>query len=126
MGKKKQFAGKKTKLAKLPLTKALAGQAGGAAPWGQPSSSPPPASRQVPLTWEQADQGGVGPWAAAYLHLVQELSALRLQLQGATGALPGGPPTLLPHHLPESHLLQRALLQAKKDLQNLHRFLSEG
>ena len=36
MAKKKQFAGKKTKLAKLPLTQALASQVEGGAPFAPP------------------------------------------------------------------------------------------
>jgi hypothetical protein len=86
MAKKKQLAGKKTKLAKLPLTQVLAGQAEEPAPWGPPSGA-----HQLPLARGEAREGAAGPLAVIYLDLVQELSALKSQLQpGLTGAPQSG------------------------------------
>ncbi len=62
MAKKKQFAGKKTKLARLPLTQALTSQAEGAATL----SPPPPLSlslfAQAPLTWDEVRAGRGDRW----------------------------------------------------------------
>ena len=82
MAKKKQFAGKKTKLASLPLTQALTSQAEG----GATSSPPrPPLSllASEPLTWDEVSAGRGGPLAAAFLFLVQELADIRLAMQSS-------------------------------------------
>jgi hypothetical protein len=119
MAKKKQLAGKKTKLAKLPLTQALANQTEEPAPWGPP----PVAPRQLPLTWEEAQEGAAGPWAALYLHLVQELAALRTQLQPAAARAPGRHPHSLPSQVPALPQILGALRLAREGLQDLHQLL---
>jgi hypothetical protein len=140
MAKKKQLAGKKTKLAKLPLTQVLAGQAEEASPWGPPADplaalaplAPPaapeqPAARQLPFSWEEAQEGAAGPLAAAYLHLVRELAALRSQLQpGAARGTGGGGsnPGSLPPQVPPPRQILGALRLARAGLQDLHRLLS--
>ncbi len=117
MAKKKQLAGKKTKLAKLPLTRALAGHAEEASPWG-PSPAPAPSAPQT-----LAPEPTNGPLAAAYLELVHELASLRSQL--GPDALPFSEPTLSqPSSLTEPLRLRRVLRLARKGLQDLHRLLS--
>jgi hypothetical protein len=66
MAKKKQLAGKSTKLAKLPLTQALARRAEEKELQGR-----------APLTDISSSQGdrASGPLAAVYLYLLQELTA---------------------------------------------------
>ena len=149
MAKKKQLAGKKTKLAKLPLTQVLAGQAEEASPWGpspdplsdplapapfaslpplppHPAAPEQPAARQLPFSWEEAQEGAAGPLAAAYLHLVRELAALRSHLlpgaAGGTGSLPGS----LPPQVPPPRQILGALRLAREGLQDLHRLLSRS
>ncbi len=140
MAKKKQLAGKKTKLAKLPLTQVLAGQAEEASPWGPPAAplaalaplaplAPPaapeqPAARQLPFSWEEAQEGAAGPLAAAYLHLVQELAALRSQLQPGAARGTGSNPGSLPPQVPPPRQILGALRLARTGLQDLHRLLS--
>jgi hypothetical protein len=119
MAKKKQLAGKKTKLAKLPLTQALANQAEEPAPWG-----PPPAPRQLPFTWEEAQAGVAGPLAALYLQLVRELATLRFTLLPAAARGLDRPQDSLPAQVPPASRIRGALRLAREDLQTLHQLLS--
>jgi hypothetical protein len=127
MAKKKQLAGKKTKLAKLPLTQVLASQGEEIAPWGLPLETPPPAAPGAPLSQEGAGEGGgegaAGPLGEVYLHLVQELAALKSQLQPAA-ATPAGWRQSLPSQAPAPHRLRLVLRQVREGLQDLHRLLS--
>ena len=66
MAKKKQLAGKTTKLAKLPLTQALAEQS-------------EDADRRLPLAPAAAGSGE--RLGAVYLHVIRELTSLLDQLQ---------------------------------------------
>ena len=66
MAKKKQLAGKTTKLAKLPLTQALAEQS-------EDAGRPVPADLRA--------HGGAEPLGAVYLHVIRELTSLLSQLQ---------------------------------------------
>ena len=125
MAKKKQLAGKKTKLAKLPLTQALASQGEEIAPWGLPFDTPQPPAPGVPFSREGAGEGGAGPLAEVYLHLVQELAALQSQLQPAA-ATPAGWRQSLPSQAPAPHRLRPVLRQVRKGLQDLHRLLSRS
>jgi hypothetical protein len=125
MAKKKQLAGKKTKLAKLPLTRVLASQAEEMAPWGSPSSFPPDSGRQLPLTWDQVEAGTAGSLARVYLHLVQELTDLRDRLQPAAARPFRSRPENLPAGVPPDREILRVLRQARGGLQDLHRFLSQ-
>ena len=128
MAKKTQLAGKKTKLAKLPLTKALANQTEEPAPWGPPPVglpvSPPVAPRQLPFTWEEAQEGIAGPLAELYLHLVRELAALRSRLHPAAARAPGRHENSLPPQVPSSPQILGALRLARKGLRDLHQLLT--
>jgi hypothetical protein len=118
MAKKKQLAGKKTKLADLPLTQALAGQVEEAAP-GEPTLAAPVSQpHQAPAPGTPA-----APLATAYLELVQELADLRTQL-GPDGMLPF--PEIASLTIPRAQPLQvqRVLALARKALEDLHRLLS--
>jgi hypothetical protein len=127
MAKKKQLAGKKTKLAKLPLTQALAQQAEEGAPWGpsEPQAPPEPESRQLPLSWTQAEKGAAGPLAAAYLQVIEDLTSLQADLPApASEAAAWNPEIPMPATIPPPQRLELALRQARSDLRDLHRFLS--
>jgi hypothetical protein len=117
MAKKKQLAGKKTKLAKLPLTQVLASQAEEAASGGPPLASPGP--------WGAPDRALEEPTAlaAAYLKLVQELKALRSRLGPDRDLLFSEPAPFTPP-LAEPSQIRRVLRLARKGLQDLHRLLS--
>jgi len=121
MAKKKQFAGKKTKLARLPLTQALTSQAEGEATL----SPPPPRSlslfTQAPLTWDEISAGQGGPLAAAFLFLVRELTDLKSALPGAAAAYYGH---YLPERVPQPVRIKEALRQARQSLQELQGLLS--
>jgi hypothetical protein len=124
MAKKKQFAGKKTKLAKLPLTQALTSQAEGAATL----SPPPPRSLSLftpaPLTWDEVGAGRGGPLAAAFLFLVRELTDLRSALQASPGPAAADHQHYLPHRVPQPSGIKAALRQARQSLRDLQGLLS--
>jgi hypothetical protein len=124
MAKKKQFAGKKTKLAKLPLTQALAGQTEGEGPFTPP---PPPALAlftQLPLTWEEVSAGRGGPLAAAFLSLVEELDELKSRLHSNPRPGAVNHRIYLPDQVPPPGQIRHALHQARQSLQDLQRQLS--
>ncbi len=105
MGKKRQLAGKTTKLARLPLTLALVEQSeasgGGAA-----------AARET-----------AEPLGAVYIHLIRELSFLLSQLQSGP-QMPVPPRALLPPHVPQPQQIRKSLRLAQQGLQDLHFLLS--
>jgi hypothetical protein len=112
MAKKRQLAGKTTKLAKLPLTLALVEQSealeasGGGAAAGAAAA----AARET-----------AEPLGAVYLHLIRELSFLLSQLQ----ADPQTPPrALLPPHVPQPQQIRKSLRLAQQGLQDLQFLLS--
>ena len=123
MAKKKQFAGKETKLARLPLTQALTSQAEGGATW-----SPPRPSLSVlapePLTWDEVSAGRGGPLAAAFLFLIRELADLRLAVQSSPGLPEANHRIYLPDRVPQPAGIIRALRQARESLQDLRTQLS--
>jgi hypothetical protein len=123
MAKKKQFAGKETKLARLPLTQALTSQAEGVA-----TSAPPRPSLSLlapePLTWDEVSAGRGGPLAAAFLFLVRELADLRLAVQSSPGLPEANHQSYLPDRVPEPHGIMQALHQARESLQDLQTRLS--
>ena len=123
MAKKKQFAGKKTKLARLPLTQALTSQAEGEATL----SPPPPLSlslfTQAPLTWDEVSAGRGGPLAAAFLFLVRELTDLKSALQASPGPAAANPRIYLPDRVPQPPGIKEALRQARQSLQDLQSLL---
>ncbi len=109
MAKKKQLAGKTTKLAKLPLTQALAEQS------EEAGRSPMPALQ---------GHGVAEPLGAVYLHLIRELTSLLAELQAPedTTSLPR---TFLPPHVPKPYQLRQSLQIAQQGLRELHRLLSQ-
>ena len=118
MAKKKQFAGKKTKLAWLPLTQALTSQAEG----GATSSPPrPPLSllASEPLTWDEVSAGCGEPLAAAFLFLVRELADLRLAMQPSPRPGEANYRIYLPDRVPQPPGIMQALRQARESLQDL-------
>jgi hypothetical protein len=122
MAKKKQFAGKKTKLAKLPLTRALTGQTEGGATLSPPSPlSPEP---QAPLTWDEVKAGRGGPLAAAFLFLVRELADLKWALQSSSGPMVANHRLYLPHRVPPPPGIRQALRLARESLRDLQMRLS--
>lgn len=124
MAKKKQFAGKKTKLARLPLTQALTSQAEGGAILSPPS--PPHISpfTQSPLTWDEVSAGRGGPLAAAFLFLVRELTELKGALQSPRGPVGANQRIYLPERVPPLPGIKEALRQARQSLQDLQGLLS--
>jgi hypothetical protein len=122
MAKKKQFAGKKTKLARLPLTQALTSQAeGGAALPPRPSLS---LLAPEPLTWDEVSAGRGGPLAAAFLFLVRELADLRFAMQSSPGPPEANLRLYLPDRVPQPPRIMQALQQARESLQDLQTRLS--
>ncbi len=122
MAKKKQFAGKKTKLASLPLTRVLEQRAGDEASWVELQTSASTGHRQLLLSLERNAEELCEPLAAAYLQVLQELTVLQADLEPDT---PPAPTTLPPPAMPQPQNLKQALLQAREGLQDLHRLLSE-
>jgi hypothetical protein len=123
MAKKKQFAGKKTKLARLPLTQALSSQAEGGTILSPPA--PPSLSLLTPesLTWDEVSRGRGGPLAAAFLFLVRELADLKLALQSSPGQAAANHRIYLPEQVPEPSGVVKALRQARQSLQDLQSLL---
>jgi hypothetical protein len=123
MAKKKQFAGKKTKLAKLPLTQALTSQAeGGAAlPPPRPSLS---LFAPEPLTWDEVNAGRGGPLAAAFLSLIRDLSDLKSAVQSSPVPTGDNYRIYLPDQVPTPPGIMQALRQARQSLQDLQTHLS--
>ena len=123
MAKKKQFAGKETKLARLPLTQALTSQ-----PVGGAALSPPRPPLSVlapePLTWDEVRAGRGGPLAAAFLFLVQELADLRLAVQSSPGQPEANHRIYLPDRVPQPPGIMQALRQVRESLQDLQSQLS--
>jgi hypothetical protein len=109
MAKKKQLAGKTTKLAKLPLTQALVEQSEEA---GRRSSP-------APRPHETAE-----PLGAVYLHCIRELTAMLSQLQVEPEASSPHYRALLPPHIPKPQQLRQSLRIARQGLQELHLLLS--
>ena len=126
MAKKKQFAGKKTKLARLPLTQALTSQADGEAALSP--SSPPSLSlfTQLPLTWDDISAGRGEPLARVFLFLVRELADLNLALQPSPGSAAANHRIYLPGKVPQTPGIMQALRQARQSLRDLQSLLSHS
>lgn len=125
MAKKNQFAGKKTKLAELPLTRALEQRAGDAALYEELQTSAATGPRQLILSLERTAEESWEPLAAAYLQVLQELTVLQADLEPDASSSPTPPDPLLPPAIPPPRNLKQALRLARKGLQDLHRLLSE-
>jgi hypothetical protein len=122
MSKKKQLDGKKTKLAKLPLTEALSRQ------MEEPASSSPVVvpemkNAQPTFSWESLEEGAAGLLAAAYALVVQDLLSLKKEVPWASEeVLP--PVQIVPTTTLPAHQVKQALRQAKEELSDLYRLLS--
>ena len=124
MAKKNQFAGKKTTLAELPLTRALEQKAGDEAAWEELQTAAATGPRQLILSLERTGEATAGPLAAAYLQVLQELTVLQADLKPDASS-PATAEALPPAALPPSRNLEQALRLAREGLQDLHRLLSE-
>ena len=124
MAKKKQFAGKKTKLAELPLTRVLEQKAENEAAWMELQTSAATGTRQLILSLERTAEDATGSLAAAYYQVLQELTVLQADLGPDTASLPATPAPLPPPALLLPRNLKQALRLAREGLQDLHRLLS--
>ena len=122
MSKKKQFSGKKTKLAKLPLTETLTRQL--REPPETPAAVVPEVTEHQPsFSWESLEEGAAGLLTAAYFLVVQDLLSLRKEVPWASEEILS-PNDILPETPLPAHQVKQALRQAKEDLSDLYRILS--
>jgi hypothetical protein len=124
MAKKKQFAGKKTKLAKLPLTQALASQLDGGEISPAPLTSAPTPFRPRPLTWDEVNAGQGEPLGATFLFLVRELTDLTHKLQSNPDTAQINHRFSLPKRVPGHRRMAHALREALESLRDLQGLLS--
>jgi hypothetical protein len=122
MSKKKQLDGKKTKLAKLPLTEALSRH------MEEPANNAPVAvpelkNAQPTFSWESLEEGAAGLLAAAYALVVQDLLSLKREVPWASEEVLSSVEVVPTTNLPAQQVKQ-ALRQAKEELTDLHRLLS--
>jgi hypothetical protein len=122
MSKKKQLDGKKTKLAKLPLTEALSRQMEEPAN-NSPVVVPELKSAQPTFSWESLEEGAAGLLAAAYALVVQDLLSLKREVPWASEEVLSSVEVVPTTNLPAQQVKQ-ALRQAKEELTDLHRLLS--
>lgn len=111
MAKKKQLAGKTTKLAKLPLTQALAEQS-------------EEAGRRVPA--DLRAHGGAEPLGAVYLHVIREMTSLLSQLQADPEGSGRPYQAFLPPQIPKPSQIRQSLRLAQQGLQDLRLLLSRS
>ncbi len=119
MAKKKQFAGKKTKLAKLPLTQALASQVEGGASSFAPSTPSSSPLKHLPLTWDEVSAGRGEPLVETFLFLVRELADLTSQLQSSPKSSVVNHRIFLPNRVPGRPRMVHALREARESLRDL-------
>jgi len=124
MAKKKQFAGKKSKLAKLPLTQALANRAEGGGLAAASLTPAPSPSIHPPLTWDEVGKGVGEPLEAAFLFLVRELADLTAKLQSSPNTSLVNHRFFLPKRVPGHRGLVHALREARESLRDLKGLLS--
>jgi len=123
MSKKKQLTGKKTKLAKLPLTAALSRQLEEPANFTMPEVAPVPGPQQFMLSWERLEEGAAGLLTAAYILVVQDLLSLKAEVPW-TVEESFSPGEIIPNSALPAHRVKQALRQAKEELSDLYRLLS--
>ncbi len=124
MSKKKQLTGKKTKLAKLPLTRVLSQRMDEAKNW-EPAPSlvaDEAQDKQMTLSWERLEEGAAGLLTAAYLLILQDLVSLQAELTVAPDESPQA--HAIPVNLPPMPQIKHALRQARLDLSDLYRSLA--
>lgn len=124
MAKKKQFAGKKTKLAKLPLTQVLASQAEVREGAASPSAPPPALVQPLALAGDAVTAGRRDALGATFLFLVRELADLTSQLQPLSNPTPDRRHAFMPRRVPAPRHLVHALLEARDHLRELQELLS--
>jgi hypothetical protein len=125
MAKKKQLAGKQTKLAKLPLTRVLAQQAEETPPWGLAPAASEPGPPPSPPPREETSRRADGPLAAAYFQVIQDLLNLQSQLPGP-GGVASNPPASGSWAIPSPSSIKRVLLETREALRDLQHLLSPG
>jgi hypothetical protein len=131
MSKKKQLTGKKTKLAKLPLTQALSQQMTEENSW-DPASTPVDTAaapvettiNQMPLSWERVEEGAAGLLAATYILLIQEFQNLQSEFPDVAGEA-GAELLSQPANVPPIPQLKQTLSQIRDDLSELSRLLAD-
>ncbi len=122
MSKKKQLSGKKTKLAKLPLTEALTRH------MGEPDDEAPVVVPRVEISqpafsWESLEAGAAGLLAAAYVLVIQDLISLKNEVPWTSEEVLT-PEEIQPNSPLPAHQVKQALREAKADLSDLYRMLS--
>jgi hypothetical protein len=122
MSKKKQLSGKKTKLAKLPLTEVLSRQLSEPENF-VPAELPQPENLQAAFSWERLEEGAAGLLTAAYVLIVQDLLSLRKEVPWASEEVIAVGEILPGATLPAPRV-KEALRQAKEELSDLSRLLS--
>lgn len=123
MSKKKQFSGKKTKLAKLPLTEALSRQMHEPPADNSAAAAPEVINQQQTFSWESLEEGAAGLLTAAYCLVVQDLLSLKDEVPWA-GEEGLAADDILPKASLPAPQVKQALRQAKEDLSDLYRMLS--
>lgn len=122
MSKKKLLTGQKTKLAKLPLTAALSRHMEETAP-DPPPAVPKVESLQPTFSWESLEEGAAGLLAQAYALMVQDLLNLKNDIPWTSEEVVSSVAIKPSPNLPARQVKQ-ALRQAKDDLSDLYRILS--
>jgi hypothetical protein len=122
MSKKKLLTGKKTKLAKLPLTEALSRHLEQEAP-APPVAAPRLESVQPAFSWESIEAGAAGLLAAAYSLMLQDLLSLKKEIPWTSAEVLSSV-TIKPSANLPARQVKKALRQAKDDLSDLYRLLS--
>lgn len=127
MSKKKQLTGKKTKLAKLPLTRVLSQNLSPEDAWEPPPAGAAPSeaeSLQLPLSWEQLEEGAQGLLAAAYVLILKDLLTLKAVFADGAGEKPVPFRPDMAAEPPPPTLVKQALRQVKVDLGELAQILA--
>lgn len=122
MSKKKQLSGKKTKLAKLPLTEALTREL------EEPANNSPAVNEELPnqqptFSWESLEEGAAGLLTAAYVLVVKDLLSLKNEVPWASEEV-FSPDDILPKTPLPAPQIKQALRQTRDDLSDLSRLLS--
>lgn len=123
MSKKKQLDGKKTKLDKLPLTRALTQHLDDVLSSAPATSVPEPVAQQLILSWERLEEGAAGLLTAAYVLVVHDLLSLKDEVPWA-GEERLTPEEIIPPGATSPRRVKQALRLAREELSDLYRLLS--